>query len=256
VRLRIINAASGSNFFIRTGALDAEAIAVDGEDIAPLPGRQFELAVAQRIDLRVKIPRGAGRYPILAQGEGTAVLAGLVLATPDASVPTLSARAAQTAGALSNALERRLRPLRSLAPRPVDRAIRVRLTGDMARYVWTLNDRAWPDIVPLLVKKGERVEIAFVNETGMAHPMHLHGHVFQVTEIDGMRRRGAMRDTIFVLPRQTVKIEFDAAYPGYWMIHCHLLYHQAAGMLTVLRYEGFNDPLYDPLKSLDELKHL
>jgi FtsP/CotA-like multicopper oxidase with cupredoxin domain len=255
VRLRIINAASGTNFFIRTGALRAEAIAVDGADIAPLPGRVFELAVAQRIDLRVRIPRGVGAYPILAQGEGTDMRAGLVLATPDASVPSISARASRAAGALPNAQEERLVPLRGLAPRAVDRTIRVGLNGDMARYVWTLNGRAWPDIVPLAVRKGERVEIAFANETGMAHPMHLHGHVFQVTEIDGMRRRGAMRDTVLVLPRQTIKVEFDAAYPGYWMIHCHLLYHQAAGMMTVLRYEGFDDPAYDPRKSLAELKH-
>ena len=254
-RLRIINAASGTNFFIRTGALRAEAIAVDGADIAPLPGRVFELAVAQRIDLRVGIPRGPGAYPILAQGEGTDMRAGLVLATPGAPVPTLSAKASRAAGALSNAQEKRLVPRRPLAPRAVDRTLRVSLNGDMARYVWTLNGRAWPDVVPLAVRKGERVEIAFANETGMAHPMHLHGHVFQVTAIDGMRRRGAMRDTVLVLPRQTIKVEFDAAYPGYWMIHCHLLYHQAAGMMTVLRYEGFDDPVYDPRKSLAEFKH-
>jgi len=154
VRLRIINAASGTNFFIRTGALRAEAIAVDGAEIAPLPGRVFELAVAQRIDLRVRIPRGPGAYPILAQGEGTDMRAGLVLATPDASVPRISAKASRAAGALSNAQEKRLVPLRPLAPRAVDRTIRVGLNGDMARYTWTLNGRAWPDIVPLAVRNG------------------------------------------------------------------------------------------------------
>lgn len=255
VRVRIINAASGTNFFVRTGALDAELIAVDGEDVAPLAGRVFEIAVAQRIDLRVRIPRGNGAFPILAQGEGTDMLAGIVLATPNATVPAIGSKAARAAGALTNAQEAKLVPRRSLSPRAVDRRIRVALTGDMSKYVWTLNGRAWPEITPLEVKKGERVEVAFVNETGMSHPMHLHGHVFQVTEIDGRRRAGAMRDTVFVLPKQTVKVQFDAAYPGYWMIHCHLLYHQAAGMMTVLRYDGFDDPLYDPLKSLDEFRH-
>src|SRR5580765_1744216 len=114
VRLRIVNAASGTNFLIRTGALRAEAIAVDGADIAPLPGQVFELAVAQRIDLRVRVPRGPGTYPILAQEEGTDMLAGLVLATPDANVLPISARASHPAGALSNAQERRLVPLRPL----------------------------------------------------------------------------------------------------------------------------------------------
>jgi FtsP/CotA-like multicopper oxidase with cupredoxin domain len=82
--------------------------------------------------------------------------------------------------------------------------------------------------------------------------MHLHGHVFQVTEIDGQGFPGATRDTVLVLPRQTVKVQFDAAYPGYWMLHCHILYHQAAGMMTVLKYEGFEDSNYNPLASRAE----
>jgi FtsP/CotA-like multicopper oxidase with cupredoxin domain len=213
------------------------------------------VAIAQRIDLRVALPRRAGAFPILAQGEGTTMRAGLVLAAPGAPVSRIASTAPAAAGALTNALERRVHPRRSLAPRPIDRALRVRLTGDMARYVWTLNDRAWPDVAPLVVKRGERVEMTLANETGMAHPMHLHGHVFQITEIDGLRRRGAMRDIVLVRPRQTVKIELDAAYPGYWMLHCHLLYHQAAGMMTVLQYEGFQDPAYDPQKSLSEFRH-
>ncbi len=123
----------------------------------------------------------------------------------------------------------------------------------MAAYTWTLNGQAWPKITPLEIKKGERVEIAFVNETGMAHPMHLHGHVFQVTEIAGTRCP-APWDTVSVLPRQTIKVQLDASYPGYWMIHCHVLYHQAAGMMTVLHYEGFTNRSYDPLASIAEFR--
>jgi FtsP/CotA-like multicopper oxidase with cupredoxin domain len=63
---------------------------------------------------------------------------------------------------------------------------------------------------------------------------------------------GARRDTVLVLPRQTIKVQFDAAYPGYWMIHCHVLYHQAAGMMTVLHYAGFENRSYDPMASLAE----
>jgi len=73
-----------------------------------------------------------------------------------------------------------------------------------------------------------------------------------VTEVAGARLRGAKRDTVLVPPRQTVKVEFDAVYPGYWMIHCHLLYHQAAGMMTVLHYQGFTNASYDPLASAAE----
>ena len=248
VLLRIINGASATNFFVSTGRLRALAIAIDGEDIVPFSGTSFELAISQRIDLRVTIPRGEGVYPVLAQGEGSDMLAGIVLATPDAAVPALGAKAPK-AGALTGEQEKRLRAARPLPVRPVGRRLRVSLGGDMTRYVWMLNGQAWPKITPLQVEKGERVEVAFVNETGMGHPMHLHGHVFQVTEVGGKPVSGALRDTVYVLPSQAIKVQFDAAYPGYWMIHCHVVYHQAAGMMTVLHYAGFTNRSYDPLAS-------
>ncbi len=254
VRLRIIAGSSATNFFIRTGALPAEAVAVDGENIVPLAGTTFELGIAQRLDLRVTIPAGQGAYPIIAQGEGSDLQAGVILATPQASVPKIALTAKAPAGALTNAQESRLRSVQSLPVRPVDRKLQVTLDGKMVGYVWMLNDQTWPRITPLEVKKGERVEIAFVNRTGMTHPMHLHGHVFQVTEIDGRRLPGAKRDTVLVMPRQTVKVQFDANYPGYWMLHCHVLYHLAAGMVTVLKYQGFENAAYDPLASTSEYR--
>jgi len=252
VRLRIINMTSASNLFLSTGRLAAVAIAVDGEDIVPLPGLRFELGVAQRIDLRVEIPRGEDAYPIIAQAEGTDMLAGVVLATARAAVPALSSRASKPTGALTNGQESRLRAARPLARKRVDRRLSLTLGGDMAAYVWSLNDQVWPKITPLEIKQGERVELSLVNRTLMTHPMHLHGHVFQVTEIGGARVQGAKRDTVMVIPQQTVKVEFDALYPGYWMVHCHLLYHQAAGMMTVLHYQGFESRSYDPLASMAE----
>ena len=70
----------------------------------------------------------------------------------------------------------------------------------------------------------------------MSHPMHLHGHTFQIVEINGERFPGAMRDTIIVTPKDTVTIAFDANNPGWWFYHCHDLYHLAAGMATSLKY--------------------
>jgi FtsP/CotA-like multicopper oxidase with cupredoxin domain len=252
VRLRVIAASSATNFLIDTGRLEAQAIAVDGQDVVPLAGHRFELAIAQRLDLRLKIPAGEGAYPVLAQGEGTDLQTGLVFATPNAAVPALSPKAGAATGALTNAQELRLRAAHGLPIKPVHRSLQVTLNGDMARYVWALNGQTWPAITPLEVKQGERVELIFSNQTGMSHPMHLHGHVFQVTEIDGQPFAGAVRDTVLIMPRQTVKVRFDAAYPGYWMLHCHILYHQAAGMMTVLKYEGFEDANYNPLASRAE----
>jgi FtsP/CotA-like multicopper oxidase with cupredoxin domain len=90
-----------------------------------------------------------------------------------------------------------------------------------------------------MVKQGQRVEFELVNRTMMAHPMHLHGHAFQVVAIDGRRIQGAVRDTVLVMPRGArVRIAFDANNPGRWAFHCHNLYHMQTGMMTEVRYDG------------------
>jgi FtsP/CotA-like multicopper oxidase with cupredoxin domain len=245
VRLRIINGASSTNFFIHLGELKGEAIAIDGEDIVPFEGSQFEVAVAQRIDVRVKIPHGTrGVYPIIAQGEGVKLQTGLVLATGGTKIPVLEEEAEQAAGALSYTQELRLKAKNPLPQKKIDRRLVLNLEGSMEKYSWLLNGKAWPHHDPLMVKEGERVELTFVNQTMMSHPMHLHGHVFQVTEINGQPIVGALRDTILVLPKATVKVQFDAKYPGNWPLHCHNLYHQYAGMMTILNYEGFKGPVF------------
>jgi len=135
-----------------------------------------------------------------------------------------------TAGAASAALtlglERRLRAAKPLTPRKADREHTLNLTGDMAVYRWSLNNIVWnKDVPPLPIAKGERVELVMINRTGMSHPMHLHGHPFQIVEIDGKRFAGAIRDTVLVPPGRRVVVAFDANNPGLWAFHCHLLYH-------------------------------
>lgn len=70
----------------------------------------------------------------------------------------------------------------------------------------------------------------------MGHPMHLHGHHFQVVGIDGRRFSGAVRDTVWLPPQREVTVAFDATNPGTWAFHCHHLYHMATGMMTVVQY--------------------
>ena len=124
-----------------------------------------------------------------------------------------------------------------MLPRKADRVHTLNLTGEMAGYIWSINNVAWnKDVPPLPVAEGERVELVFVNQTPMPHPMHLHGHEFQVVEIDGERFPGAVRDTILITPGRRVVVAFDANNPGWWAIHCHLLYHLDAGMFTTIKY--------------------
>jgi FtsP/CotA-like multicopper oxidase with cupredoxin domain len=257
LRLRIIAASAATNFIVTTGALHATLAAVDGMDISPLPGDSFELAVAQRIDLLVKIPDGReGAYPILAQGEGVVLRCGVILATPNAAIPQIADNASEPTGMLGISQELLLKAARPLPKRPIDRDIPVALGGQMAGYVWTINGRSYPDAPPLTVKQGERVRMTLANSTPMGHPMHLHGHTFQVVEIDGYAIDGALRDTLNVPSGSTIKIEFDADHFGIWAFHCHILYHMAAGMFTVVKYEGYDAKHWQPEKTASELDDL
>ena len=97
-----------------------------------------------------------------------------------------------------------------------------------------------------MVKTNATVELVMHNHTGMSHPMHLHGHRFQVVAINHERFSGAVRDTVLVPPHKTVTIAFHADNTGRWAYHCHNLYHQMAGMMTVLDYHGIRVPPQPP----------
>lgn len=237
VRLRIINGSSSTNFHIDLGALEGRLIAVDGHAIRPVSGRRFPLAIAQRADIRLSLPV-SGAWPILAIREGDTAQTGIILTTKDAAITRVPERAAEATPALDLALESRLSTAVPLPLRPIDRTHRVELGGGMMPYVWTLNGKRFGEDTPLPVKAGERVEILLVNPTSMAHPMHLHGHVFQVVGIGGQLVGGALRDTVLVPAGGRVSIVFDADNPGHWAFHCHNLYHMQAGMMTSVKYEG------------------
>lgn len=125
--------------------------------------------------------------------------------------------------------------LRSLTPqkdlREPTQEIVVRLGGSMERYVWTLNGAKAEHASPIELKYGERVKITFVNETMMAHPMHLHGMFVQL--INGQPgERLPNKHIVSVAPGQSYSALLTADEPGEWAFHCHLLYHMAAGMMT------------------------
>jgi len=237
VLLRIINSSSMSAFHIDLGPLEGELIAVDGFPVAPVVARRFPIAVAQRLDIRLAIPRAPAAYPVLAVLEGESKQTGIILRAGNAPIARIPDNASTASPALTLDLERRLRAAEPLKPRKADRTHTLNLTGEMAGYIWSINNVAWSkDVPPLPLSKGERVELVFSNQTRMPHPMHLHGHEFQVVEIDGKRFAGAVRDTVLVPPRRRVVVAFDANNPGLWAIHCHLLYHLDAGMFTTLGY--------------------
>ncbi len=237
VLLRVINASSMSNYHVDLGRLDGTLIAVDGLRTAAVRGRRFPIAAAQRLDLRLKIPRATMAYPVVAILEGERHQTGIVLATGGATIARVPELADDASPPLTLALEWRLRAKKPLKQHKPDRVYTLNLTGEMAHYIWSINDIVWsPDVPPLEIAEGERVQLNLVNRTPMPHPMHLHGHPFQVVEIDGARFSGALRDTVLVPPGRRITVAFDANNPGLWAFHCHLLYHLEAGMFITFKY--------------------
>ncbi len=237
VLLRVINGSSMSGFHLDLGHLDGVLVAVDGMPVFPTAGRRFPIAVAQRLDIRLSLLRSPGAYPILAVLEGDRRQTGIVLVAGNANVARISDQAATPSAALTLDLEQRLHAVHPLQPRKADRRHVLDLTGEMAGYVWSINNTVWtPETPPFPVTKGERVELVFANKTMMSHPMHLHGHQFQVVQIDDRRMSGARRDTVLVPPGRRVVVAFDADNPGHWALHCHMLYHMEAGMFSTLAY--------------------
>lgn len=119
--------------------------------------------------------------------------------------------------------------------RPPDRTIKIRLSGNMERYLWTLNDKRFGEDPPIRVKYGERVRLTFVNETMMAHPVHLHGMFFELE--NGSPDRRPLKDTVTVAPGQEYSVILTAKEVGSWPLHCHLLYHMVSGMMTAFVVE-------------------
>lgn len=239
VRLRIINGAASTNFWLDLGALQGELIAVDGHGVMPMRDSRFPLAIAQRVDIRLQLPAGPGAYPVLAVREGDTPRTGIVLATAGAAVVRIPERAKTPVAAVDLALERRLRSSGpTMAPGSATRRHDIALTGSMMGFVWGFDGRRFGEGEPLPVRSGERVELRFINRTDMSHPIHLHGHSFQVVAIDDLSLDGALRDTVLVPIGGSVTVAFFADNPGHWALHCHNLYHMAAGMMTSIRYEA------------------
>lgn len=124
--------------------------------------------------------------------------------------------------------------------REPEREIVVRLGGNMERYIWTLNGQKFEEAEPIRLRHGERVRLTFINETMMAHPMHLHGMFIRIENGQPMDRLPE-KSVVSVAPGKTYSALISAEYPGEWAFHCHLLFHMEAGMMrkvTVARYDG------------------
>ena len=166
--------------------------------------------------------------------EGGAQRTGVILTTPGATVRKFADTGDVQGPILSQNLEAGLTAVRPLVPKAANRTYTVNLVGSMQGYEWAMRSSA-----DLLLRQGERVIVEMRNHSMMAHPMHLHGHHFQIVAINGQEISGAVRDTVFLPPMTSIAFAFDAINPGKaWAFHCHHLYHMATGMMAAVGYEG------------------
>jgi FtsP/CotA-like multicopper oxidase with cupredoxin domain len=124
------------------------------------------------------------------------------------------------------------RDLKALKPYPYkryDRIIEMRLTGNMQRYIWSINGRKFSEAQPIVLRYGERARFRFINETMMPHPMHIHGTWF-LPEV-GNGARNPLKHTVNINPGATLDVDVPADAEGPWAFHCHQLYHMETGMM-------------------------
>ncbi|KIO54614.1 MULTISPECIES: multicopper oxidase domain-containing protein [Flavobacterium] len=114
--------------------------------------------------------------------------------------------------------------------------LKFELTGNMNRYVWSLDNKVVSEADKILIKKGENVRIILHNNSMMRHPMHLHGHDFRV--LNGQGEYAPLKNVIDIMPMETDTLEFNANVDGDWFFHCHILYHMMSGMGRVFTYEN------------------
>jgi FtsP/CotA-like multicopper oxidase with cupredoxin domain len=244
-RLRLINGSGSSFFRIAIDGLSLTLIAADGEPIEPVVVDNLVIGTAQRYDALVTLP-DSGSYTLHAAALGDDKGALGVLHTPDVA-PAANRDRPKFAG---KAL--RLDDLK--APYPTTpsggrrKTFEVVLSGDMRNYLWEMNGQIWPEPFAAFagdhaeesyydVQFGDVVRFDLVNRTPMAHPMHLHGHVFRVLADGSDPADAPLRDTVVAWPNGKVSMEFVAYNPGKWFFHCHNVWHLAVGMAQAVQYK-------------------
>ncbi|MFH8342495.1 multicopper oxidase family protein [Streptomyces sp. AM6-12] len=234
VRLRFINAGGDTAYRVALGGHKLTITHTDGFPVAHQRVDALLVGMGERYDVLVTLADGV--FPLVARAEGKNAGGMALVRTGSGAAPKPTVRPKELDGMIMSSTGLKAADDVRLDTKKTDRVHRIELTGGMAKYDWGINGRRYdmkrPTAHPLLVEQGERVRLDFVNKTDMWHPMHLHGHTYQ------LGTGGPRKDTTIVLPGRTVSVYFDADNPGQWMLHCHNAYHGEAGMMALLAYRA------------------
>ncbi|HEX2851994.1 MAG TPA: multicopper oxidase domain-containing protein [Opitutaceae bacterium] len=267
VRLRVINSGASTYFYLSSAAGPLTIVAADGMDVVPIRQNRLLIGMAETYDLLVTVPAGApAAWEVRATAQDGSGHASVFLGAGRENLAPMSAPLTpyDMDGALAAVLDQldesgELSDAEALArenPRPLPpyarlkspspttlpadapvRRITLKLTGDMTRYLWSIDGRPIDEQSTVPVKRGEILRVTLVNNTMMHHPMHLHGHFFRLLIPDAVDPAFApLKHTVDVPPMSRRTLELYANEDRDWLFHCHLLYHMKAGMARVVSY--------------------
>ena len=229
VRLRFINGSSATTYRVGIGGHRMTVTHADGQPVDPVDVDSFLLSMGERYDVVVEADN-PGMWAIQAATVGRqteAAQAVFQYAETDASAKPVQPEFDGSTLAYED--------LHSQNPLDVggkpDRTFDLTLSGGMMMQsgTWTIDGQAYPDADPLKIREGEHVRVRMTNHSMMIHPMHLHGHFFQVGDV--------VKDTVIVPPHMgEITFDFVADNPGDWFFHCHNLYHLHSGMAREFHY--------------------
>ena len=275
VRLRIANAGASDYFWLNYSGGKITVVATDGNDVEPVDVDRLIIAVSETYDVVVTVPENKS-YEFLVTPEdrtkSTSLWLGEGEKVPALHMPKLNYFAGMKM--MNNMMDMKgnmkemdgmkmqnqtmdmntvmypeknemvtlnydmLRAKNNtVLPEGPWKELKFDLTGNMNRYVWTLDNKTISESDKILIKKGENVRIILYNNSMMRHPMHLHGHDFRLLNSQG--ERSPMKNVIDIMPMERDTIEFAASESGGdWFFHCHILYHMMSGMGRIFSYEN------------------
>lgn len=283
VRLRISNGGASSYFWLTYAGGKITVVANDGNDVEPVEVDRLLIAVSETYDLVLTIPTNDKSYEFLATTEdrtntasyfigfgtkefapklsrlkyfeGMKMMNDMMKMNGDLNdmgmnmtlnqMDMNSVMYPEITGDLVTLNYGMLKsPQKTVLPPAPVRILNFELTGNMNRYVWSIDNKVVSETDKILIKKGDNLRLIIHNASMMRHPMHLHGHDFRV--INGKGDFAPLKNVIDIMPMETDTLEFNANAEGDWFFHCHILYHMMSGMGRVFSYQNQQTNPYLP----------
>jgi len=239
LRLRIVNAAAATTFRLGLTGHRLVVTHTDGQEVEPVTVDTLIIGMGERYDVVVE-GTNRGAWAVIA-GSADSTVPGVVVPFVYEGEQGTTAPPFVWPTALLNGRTLRYGDLAGrglgLNASTSARAIPLTLSGPMmGGTTWTINGVPYASAAPITIREGERIRLQFRNASMVRHPMHLHGHFFEIVDPASGRPTGLVKDTVLVEPMGQVHVDFMADNPGRWLMHCHHAYHMEAGMARLVEY--------------------